>query len=390
MITQVSLENFKCFESQVFDLAPLTVLSGLNGSGKSSFIQSLLLLKQSVDQKLLDSIGLSLNGDYVQLGAARDVLYEGASADYLLFKIRYDSILGNSWMFSYNSKSDVLERGYGDWWSGFPEHSFREENDGSVFPYHEEFQYLHAERLGPRTSFSLSEYQVNRRRSLGVRGEYSAHFLSEFGSTIKVHPALCRRVAKTDGLLQQVESWLGIISPGTRLHTTLYRDIDSVKLEFSYVSGKDSSSRYRSTNVGFGITYCLPVIVAILAARRGSLLIIENPEAHLHPQGQAMLGQLLAAASGVGVQIIVETHSDHILNGIRIGILQGRAVSENVRLFYFSRDVFSGVGPVHVRTISVDDFGRLSNRPEGFFDEFSKSMDQLMEPRSEYGFTFGF
>lgn len=82
MIRQLRLMNFKAFENQLFEFRPLTLLSGLNSTGKSSVIQSLLLLRQSYQQELLKELGLALNGDLVRIGNAQDAFYEAAKEDY--------------------------------------------------------------------------------------------------------------------------------------------------------------------------------------------------------------------------------------------------------------------------------------------------------------------
>jgi len=71
---------------------------------------------------------------------------------------------------------------------------------------------------------------------------------------------------------------------------------------------------------GFGLSYTLPVITALLVGTLipNSLVIIENPEAHLHPRGQTEIARLIALCAQVGTQIIIETHSDHLFDGIRI------------------------------------------------------------------------
>ncbi|MCQ4437669.1 AAA family ATPase, partial [Clostridioides difficile] len=89
----------------------------------------------------------------------------------------------------------------------------------------------------------------------------------------------------------------------------------------------DSLSGLSSFNVGFGITYVLSIITLVLSAEPGDILIIENPEAHVHPRGQIELGKFLALASKSGIQIIVETHSDHIFNGMRLFIKNNRMPS---------------------------------------------------------------
>ena len=95
---------------------------------------------------------------------------------------------------------------------------------------------------------------------------------------------------------------------------------DSVIAGFSFDRPGDVPSRsYRATNVGFGLSYTLPVIVALLAPA-GALCLIENPESHLHPKGQTKLAELAVRASRAGVQVFVETHSDHFMDGVRIAV----------------------------------------------------------------------
>lgn len=81
--------------------------------------------------------------------------------------------------------------------------------------------------------------------------------------------------------------------------------------------GNIGADYFTAQNVGFGISYVLPIVLALVKAKKGELIILENPEAHLHPRGQRKMGELIARAAQGGVQVIVETHSDHILNGIR-------------------------------------------------------------------------
>lgn len=87
MIRWLRLMNFKAFENQLFEFKPLTLLSGLNSTGKSSVIQSLLLLRQSYEQEILKDIGLCLNGDLIRIGNAQDAFCESASHDYIEFEI---------------------------------------------------------------------------------------------------------------------------------------------------------------------------------------------------------------------------------------------------------------------------------------------------------------
>src|SRR4028119_429531 len=108
MITSLHLLNFKAFENQLLEFKKLTLFSGLNSTGKSSVMQSFLLLRQSYQQGLLPGKGLALNGDLVNVGTARDALFEGAKEDLIAFDIVWENNSEGIWCFTYNQEVDVL------------------------------------------------------------------------------------------------------------------------------------------------------------------------------------------------------------------------------------------------------------------------------------------
>jgi predicted ATPase len=377
MISSVSLQNYKCFENQLLKLNALTLLSGLNGTGKSSAIQSLLLLRQSYQQNLLRTTGLALNGDLIHIGTAKDALFEGAKEDMIGFKLALgDGTVKGTWRFNYNRESDVLALDLQD-----PEvvdfiHSPNAIYNSSLFG--SDFQYLQAECLGPRRFFETSDFMVSQRKQLGSAGEYTAQFLAIFGKESIRNSTLGHPEAASNTLQDQVEAWLGEVSPGTRISLTPNLGTDTISLQYSFVTGNQVSNKYRATNVGFGITYALPIIVAALSAVPGSLLLIENPEAHLHPQGQARIGELLALAASCGVQVVIETHSDHVLNGIRLSVHGGKLSPDKVQLHYFQRRQQDG--QAFITSPLIDKNGRIDQWPDGFFDEWDKSLETLLMP----------
>lgn len=366
MIRNLRLNNFKRFEDQALEFGTLTLLSGLNGMGKSSVLQSLLLLRQSYQQGLLESTGLALNGDLINIGTSQDALYENAKEDKIEFMLDFEDGAKALWQFDYDSISDILSIGSSAVSSEIYTTSLFGDN----------FQYLQAERVGPRTSFTMSDFQVRQHRQLGTMGEYTAHFLSIFRDLEIPSAALSHPKAKSLNLLSQVEAWLGEISPGTKIHLTDSPGMDLVSLQYSF----GLSKKYRATNVGFGITYTLPVITAILAAKSESLLLLENPEAHLHPKGQAQMGNLLAQAAAQGVQIILETHSDHVLNGIRLAVHDGKLDPDAVRLHFFQRRESEGEFVSEVISPKMNRRGRIDQWPDGFFDEWDNSLAALLQP----------
>jgi predicted ATPase len=371
MIRSLRLINFKPFENQFLEFRPLTLLSGLNSTGKSSVLQSLLLLRQSFQQGLLSETGLALNGDLVRIGTAQDALFEGAGKeDPIGFDLVWENDIQAVWRFNYDREVDVLNIAS----SPVAQQVY------ILSLFTNKFHYLDAERIGPRPFNEISDYEVHRLEQLGTRGEYTAHFLSRYGEKDIPNDNLNHLKAKSWNLANQVEAWLGEISPGTRLKISPKPDIDLMSLQYSY----GDSNPYRATNVGFGITYTLPIIVAALASSPGTLILIENPEAHLHPKGQAKMGELLARAASCGVQVVIETHSDHVLNGIRLVVHGGKLDPKDVQLHYFQRQEKEGQLFTEVISPHVDRNGRIDQWPDGFFDEWDKSLEVLLEPAGEY------
>ena len=370
MIKLLRLQNFKCFEDQIFSFRPLTLLTGLNGSGKSSVIQSLLLLRQSYEQEvLIEGSGLALNGDLVHIGTAHDALFENAKENIIGFELELENGVSNQWSFNYEGgqeNADVLS---------FAESQSETSSIVGSSLFTKNFHYLQAERVGPRRFFETSDFLVRQQMQLGAAGEYTAHFLSVFEKTSIFYENLRHPTEPSRILRDQIEAWLGEISPGVRINLTPILNTDTVNLQYSFAL----SNQYRSTNVGFGLTYILPILVAVLTSKQGTLLIIENPEVHLHPKGQVPMCGLLARAASCGLQVIIETHSDHVLNGIRLAVHDGKLSPDDVQLHFLQRNAQDGVA--QVTSPHMDRDGRIDQWPDDFFDEWEKSLVALLEPR---------
>lgn len=369
MINSLRLQNFKPFQEQHLQFRPLTLLSGLNSSGKSSVLQAFLLLRQSYQQRLLPKTGLALNGDLVCIGTAQDALFEEAKEDSISFDIIWEDGRKGTWRFDYDREVDVLHLAS----SRVADEVYK----SSLFSSN--FHYIMAERSGPRPFFEMSDFQVRQLGQLGAKGEYAVHFLEINRDKVIPNSRLSHPKAKSQNLIHQVEAWMGEVSPGTSLTIDQKSDVDLISIQYSY----GDSNLYRATNVGFGITYTLPVIVAALASEPGTLILMENPEAHLHPKGQAKIGELLALAASCGVQVVIETHSDHVLNGIRVAVHGGKVKPDDVQLHYFQRQVKGRQAVSEVISPRIDRNGRIDQWPDGFFDEWDKSLEALLAPAGE-------
>ena len=390
MIKQFNISNFKAFRNQPLSLSPLTLLTGLNGSGKSSVLQALLVLRQSFDQGLLQENRLALDGGLLRLGTRQDALFEGANEDPARIGFELTSYIPEKsfphrWNFVFDSKDDRVSK------------AAPHKSSSSIEPlglFGPGFRFLSAERIGPRLNYGMADNDLAS-VGLGVQGEWAPQYLA----ASKDQPLSVRQChhpgAVATHLLSQVEAWMGEFSPGLRIEVESDPTRDSVTLRYRFeiqrgmqrgAKGevlREVSNSYRATNVGFGISYTLPVVVAVLAARPGDLILLEAPEAHLHPRGQSKIGQLLARAASGGVQVIVETHSDHVMNGVRVAVHEGLISPETAAFLYFGWDPKAEDGTPTVHTVPMDKNGRVEDWPEGFFDEMDRSLETLLTPKKD-------
>ena len=116
----------------------------------------------------------------------------------------------------------------------------------------------------------------------------------------------------------------------------------------------------------------------MLKAKQGDLVIIENPESHIHPRGQAELGKLISLVAQNDVQIIIETHSDHIINGIRVGVKENPEMKDRTILFYFEKVITDNEQYSEITNIEIDSKGELSEYPKNLLEEWSNQLLKLL------------
>ena len=375
MLRNIKLSNFKCFELLDLDCTSLNLLCGLNGMGKSSVIQALLVLRQSFETGELLNGRLVFDGERIDLGTGLDVLFEGARGDVMGFALQDDEMTAQ-WGLVVNY-SRLLNQ-WGQWYNNINEHKgYLPVAWQKVPPFGGRLIYVNAERVGPRKLYQLSDVMA-RRGEFGASGEYAWNYLNLSKDNVlpEDDPRCIKDVSRR--LLDVVNQWLQDVCPGAHLELEAVPDADAVIAGFSFDRiGDIRTHRYRATNVGFGLSYVLPVILALLSPP-GTLCLIENPEAHLHPGGQTKLGELSARAASIGVQVFAETHSDHFIDGVRIAVRDGLIVPKDTAFHYFERDGNKTV----ISSPQVDADGRLSHWPAGFFDQHEENLARLLAPRS--------
>ncbi|MBK8015074.1 MAG: DUF3696 domain-containing protein [Deltaproteobacteria bacterium] len=376
MLSEVKLEAFKCFDEASLPLRPLTLLSGLNGGGKSSVLQAMVLLAQTLRFREWGR-GLLLETQDLALGTAADIINHRTARKTLSLGLASD---GEEVMWTFKAGGrralvvDLHEVRLG---------GVEQSLDGAVRWLLPESQamsskvvaalrrlsWISAERSGPRELLPLRDPESHF--GVGARGELAAGLL-HWHEDERVTEELCL-AGVPPTLFNQVRGRMQTFFPGCDVRVTPVDGASAVSLG---LRTNAASNFQRPQNVGFGLTQLFPVIVALLAARKDDIILVENPEVHLHPRAQQDIGLLIAAVASSGVQVVVETHSDHVLNGIRLAVKTKAIGCTDVAVHFFGAPQSNG--EVMMSSPAIDADGRLSAWPEGFFDQFDQALSRLL------------
>jgi len=420
MLTHLKLEHFKIWNTTgPIRLAPLTLLLGTNSSGKSSLIQSLLLIRQTVksDDPSLDlNLGNPDADDSVTLGQFKDLLCRhGASSEStkatqvgIEFRWSEHGLAEGSAIFSARYNKGI---------AGSAELAFlRLGKDGQGFSVQRRKPGIYrlslatqAKPLGqsadfrPERSFAFSASTLNK---LGVKGEMirsiGPALLEELGRIIYLGPV--RRLAQRDYVWAgRMPAHIGddgakavdaLIASGVTCQLAKKRNqtIPAEGLLFAHaiywlremnladdlsIRSLGNSSRYelliendgQASNlkdVGVGVSQVIPVIVAALFAQLGHIVIVEEPESHLHPLAQSKLAELFARVSKErNVQFIVETHSEHLFRRMQTLIAKQQIAPNDAAMYFIEREGRQA----KLRELIPNKFGAIANWPDKFFGD---------------------
>lgn len=423
MFTRLRLKNFKAWkDTGDVALKPLTLLLGTNSSGKSSLIQSLLLLRQTVLSPD-PTIHLNLGGDEVNdlfnFGDFDDVLFQGIESP-RMFSIGLDFTARNGIIRSGNFECDYVKTSSGSvavqkLRLADSEMSFRaqrrEKGAYSIFVDDEPQPRIKGRDCAPERSIAFPEQVIHRlikdiknikdikhikdferytaaalkarSLSLALRRELQAiNYLgplrrkperdypwnktrpSELGadgrSTIDVLLAseLLKGEAQGD-VIKGVSKWLRRMGVAQRLEVRQQGRSNRYAL-MVHRDGIACNLR----DVGIGISQVLPVLVEAHFATPGSTIILEEPEIHLHPLAQSVLAELFIEISQKRkVQFIVETHSEHLFRRLQTLAAQEKITSDHAALYFVEHDSKQAI----LRKLEMDTYGRVQNWPKNFF-----------------------
>lgn len=331
MITKIELKGFKSYVDYTFELKPLTILTGLNSSGKSSVIQAI---------RMMDNMSSRENG-------GSHVWNLGLGSDSELINPNCKNFQISAW------KNHRHEEAW------FSYNSSKSRNKLCPMP---SCIYIAADRMGATSTIPIYEDEA-----LGGRGENVLRRIDYFRD--EQLPELLRGDAEGTTLNYVLRYWLQKISPGVKFD---YRIEEKADVSYSLYDN------HRSANVGYGLSYSLPVIVALLTAtlETESIVLIENPEAHLHPQGQAEMARLICLCVEAGAQVVVETHSDHLFDGVRIYARESENhFASKVATFWCQLDDNRNT---QVDRCQIQENGRLDHWPEHMFDQFLLDSEKLL------------
>jgi predicted ATPase len=388
MIREIMIRNFKCFKALDLPTAGLTLLTGFNASGKSTSIQPLLLLAQTLRQRRNDA-RIPLLGELVNLGSPGEILHQGAESG-ITIGIKGESA-DLSWSLAPEGRSDgfflSIKSIEAKTREGAVTSSITGPQDINVLlptpPNNastelleslEDLVLISATRTGTPDVFPTPAASSPIWADVGACGEYAPWlFERHMDDEVVVEKHHPQEASPT--LRKQLNAWASTLFPGAEANAQRIQNTRLVKLE---LRSNSTDSWRQPANIGFGISYAFPILVACLLAKKGQIIVIDSPEAHLHPLGQSMMGRFLAKIASAGVQVFIETHSDHLLNGVRLAIKKGSLPAENASVHFFSQVAKSSGSENRIISPLFDKEGNMSEWPEGFFDQAEKDLFDIV------------
>ena len=392
MITELRAQNFKSWEDTgKLRFAPLTGLFGANSSGKTSILQVLLMLKQTVERPAKDSSDwneLLYFGDQrslVNLSNFDAVIHEhqqdlslGISVSWkLLEQINIEGNLTDFLSFStaikksglYGFRYIVDECDFELEWT--PQgHIFKSagvrpfrfygvikstELEELFLPLQNAFENLFSRilYLGPLREHPRPRYtwDGDHPKSIGQEGE-------------KAIPALLSGRIRRFPIDEQILNWLQRLE---LIHSYDLRPVSGAGRDYEFLVKKyKGGPDVRLTDIGFGVSQVLPVLILCYYAPEGSILILEQPEAHLHPKVQTELADVLIdVVKNRNLQIILESHSEYLLSRLQRRIAEKKIAATDTALYFCEiKD-----GTSEIEQLNVDEYGNIRNWPQDFFGD---------------------
>jgi predicted ATPase len=240
--------------------------------------------------------------------------------------------------------------------------------------FSEQIRYLGPLRDDPRMIYALPDALGSM--DVGKKGEFTAYVIDKFGDYIVECPSSFEQSVQSASVPMSLKSaltiWLERMGLTFGIQT---KDRGKIGTELS-ISARGLSDGVDLTNVGVGVSQVLPMLTMCLLAPKGALILLEQPELHLHPRVQSVLTDFLLGIARSGRQCIVETHSERMVNRTRLRIAESsdRSIMDAVRIFFVEKPDEETV----VRPVEPNEYGAIPDWPAGFFDEGPDEAERII------------
>lgn len=417
---KLCVEGYKSISDSInLSFDGLTVLAGANSSGKSSFMQPFLILKQTIENHY-DSESLVLYGENAKLTDSSQIISKVPGYEKKMFSIAMESTKGHC-VVVYKYKrghglqvdsvsliSEEIPNGL-NLRLGMPSDQIEDNVPEDEFKFIREFYeeknlrpkwkalrdkcFIKAELSFDKKEFAPLKASITPTMPIehfisrlihvpGLRGNpertykiadsgdiYPGSFEKYVASIVKNWSTL-RKFSNKYALLNSQLNELGLAAN----ISTQKVDDTSVEIQISRTKSEVKGDCVNIADVGFGVSQTIPVLVALLAAKKGQFVYIEQPELHLHPKAQFKLASIIVAAIKRGVKVIIETHSSVLIRGVQIAVATKQIDKEKVSLNWFTQNYKTGA--TEVATAELDEFGAFGEWPEDF-DDTSLKVEQM-------------
>ncbi len=423
LIEEIRVQGYKSLVDATLHVRPLTLLAGTNSSGKSSIMQPLLLIKQTIEAPYQPAGALVLSGAHMQAETAGELVskigakraknfsvsitgfgrhlykmlpshlalyYEVKDEQFIIEKQAmllngenlqiteddtWDDIKGQfSDKVQKNYKKHGIEHGFVNQMDAFLSLFLADKNDIIDAWEADSFrngigQIIHVPGLrgAPKRSYFTASLSRARNQIEGTFDIYTASTINQW-----------QQQNNTEALAQLNDSLqrLGL----TNSVTAKVKNANEVELSVNRLPSTSKTKPRKAdmvniADVGIGVSQVLPILVALIAAQEGQIVYVEQPELHLHPRAQVAMGELLAEAANRGVRVIVETHSSLLLLTVQTLIAQGKIANTDVGLHWFTRNA---KGASQVQYVQPDEDGAYGEWPEDFSDIELKAQDAYL------------
>ena len=368
MIDKIYVEGLKSIHKLTVNCSKFNLFAGTNSSGKSTFLQAILIASQD-----------DINGPLVSLGSFREARNYNMSGEDIKIAVWGDGKEKPGWISfaenapdSYRTETSCME-------FIINRRRNREEAESRMWipEYGENLFFLSCDRTGVS---DIYEKNISGADRFGIRGEYALSYLLNHESDPVDETVEVYNTEYTNSLLDQVNYWMSYIV-GTVLQINDLKKTNYLQVKYNNNPMITSEAMYcRPVNVGSGISYLISMIVMCLAAKKNDIIIIENPEIHLHPKAQSRLCRFLYFIARADRQIFVETHSDHIFNGLRVGVAAGKIEMKDLSVNFFALDDHY---ETQCNPVVFGEYGKITGQNDDMdlkdlFDQFELDLDHML------------